>query len=425
MRNALFLLRQRNFALLLSARCISFLGNAMAPVALAFGVLHLGGSATALGVVLAARMLPNLVFLMAGGVIADRLPRHVVLVGSNMLSGASQTVVAVLLISGHAEIWHLVALEALNGASGALYYPADSAVLPLVVPDRHLQEANAISRIGTNATLILGAAVAGALVAAFNAGWAIAADAATFFAGAFFASQMRGIEAAAEGGSSFIADLRAGWSEFTAHRWLWTVVAQFSLMLIGFLGAFMVLGPVVAEREMSGPSSWAAILGAQSAGLMAGGALALRWRPERPIFVGTIAVFANALPIAGLALGLPLAPIIAAAFVNGVGAELFGVLWYTALHEHVARESLARVSAYDALGSIGLSPIGLAAAGPLSDAIGIDATLWLGVGLVVAPTAAVLLVPEVRSLRSRSGILAAEGEGDGVALAEQGREPAI
>lgn len=398
MRSAFALLRLRNFGLLFAGRCVSFLGNAMAPVALAFAVLHLTGSASALGIVLAARMVPNVLLLVVGGVIADRLPRSTVLIGSQLVAGAAQAGAAVLLISGRAEIWQVVILEAINGAAFAVFYPADTAVVPLTVPEDRLREANALLRFGTNATLILGAALAGVLVAALNPGWAIAADAATFFVAAALLTELRGIKAAAAGGTSFISDLVEGWSEFISHRWLWTIVAQFSLMLVGFFGAFQVLGPVVAQRDLSGATSWAAIVGGQSAGLLGGGLIALRWRPARPLLIATIAVFGNALPIAALALGLPIAVIVGAAVVNGVGLEVFGVYWYTALHEHVAREALSRVSAYDALGSIALSPIGLVAAGPVSDVIGVDATLWLGAGLIIVPTALVLLVPEVRTL---------------------------
>ena len=400
-RSAAALLRQRNFGLLFLGRCVSFLGNAMAPVALAFAVLQLSGSASALGLVLAARMVPNVAFLVLGGVIADRLPRSTVLVGSNVIGGAAQAVVAILLLSGHARIWELIILEAVNGAGFALFYPADSALVPLTVPEHRLQEANALLRLGTNSTLILGAALAGVLVAALNPGWAIAVDAATFLVAGALMTQMRAIKAAAESGGSFLKDLRDGWSEFTAHRWLWTVVLQFSIMLLGFFGAFLVLGPVVAERDLSGASSWASIVGGQSAGLLAGGVIALRWRPARPLLVATIAVFSNALPIAALALGLPLAVIISVGLVNGVGMELFSVYWSTAVHEYVAPEALSRVSAYDALGSTALSPLGLVAAGPISELVGVDATLWLGAVLIVVPTAAVLFVPEVRNLRSR------------------------
>lgn len=133
-RRAASLLRLRNFGLLFFGRCVSFLGNAMAPVALAFAVLHLTGSASALGLVLAARMVPNVLLLALGGVIADRLPRSTVLVGSNVIGGAAQAVAAVLLLSGEAQVWQLVILEAVNGAAFALFYPADSALVPLTVP---------------------------------------------------------------------------------------------------------------------------------------------------------------------------------------------------------------------------------------------------------------------------------------------------
>ena len=401
MRDALSLLSARNFAFLFFGRCVSFLGNAMAPVALAFAVLHLTDSASALGVVLAARMAPNVVFLLVGGIISDRLPRHVVLVGSNLVAGGSQAAVAFLLITGAAEIWHLVVLEAINGAASAVFYPADTSVVPLTVPEHRLQQANAFLRLGANLTMIGGAAIAGLSVAVFNPGWTIALDAATFFVAAALRSQMRGIRAAAGKGASVFAELREGWTEFIAHRWLWTIVIQFTVVLIGFFGAFLVLGPVVAERDFSGAGSWAAIVAGQSIGFMGGGFVALRWRPGRPILVGTLSVFGNALPIAALALSLPLPVIVAAALVNGLGMELFSVFWYTALHEHVAPEALSRVSAYDALGSVALSPVGLVAAGPLSDAIGVDATLWAGAVLIVVPTALVLLVPEVRSLQSK------------------------
>lgn len=401
MRNVTNLLRERNFALLFAGRCTSFLGNAMAPVALAFAVLHLTDSASALGIVLAARMAPHVVLLAVGGVIADRVPRNLVLVGSNLVAGSSQAVVAALLISGNAEIWHLVLLEAINGGASAIFYPADASVVPLTVPAQRLQAANAFLRMGTNMIMILGAAAAGISVAAFNAGWTIAIDAATFFVAAAFLSQMRGIRAATTAGSSIIADLRDGWSEFISHRWLWAIVVQFTIVLIGFFGTFMVLGPLVAEREFSGARAWAAILAGQSIGFMAGGFVALRWRPSRPILMGTFSVFLNALPLAAMAIGLPLSLVVGAAVVNGVGVELFNVFWYTALHENVAPEALSRVSAYDALGSVALAPLGLAAAGPVADRIGLDAALWVGVCMVVIPTALVLLVPEVRSLRAR------------------------
>ncbi len=404
MRHALTLFHERNFALLFGGRCVNFLGNAMAPVALAFAVLDLTDSASALGLVLAARMIPQIILLLVGGVISDRFPRNRVLMGSSVVAGASQLMVAVLLIGGWAELWQIVVLEIINGGAAALFYPADSSVVPLTVPKSRLQEANAVLGLGRNVMMIAGAALAGLLVALTNPGWTIFIDSLTFFAGAAFVAGMRGISAAASASSSIIRDLREGWSEFIAHRWLWTIVLQFSVMLIGFMGGFMVLGPVVADNEMDGARSWALIVGAQSVGLLVGGAILIRWRASRPILVATLAVFVHALPLAAMALGASVAVVALAAFAMGICFEIFGVFWYTALHEHVAPEALARVSSYDALGSLALSPLGLIAAGPLSDWIGIDATLWICAALIVVPTALVLLVPEVRNLRSKPRI---------------------
>ncbi len=401
MRSALTLFHERNFALLFGGRCVNFLGNAMAPVALAFAILDLTDSASALGLVLGARMVPQVIFLLVGGVVSDRLPRNHVLVGTSVVAGVSQMAVAVLLIGGWAELWQIVVLEIVNGAAFALFYPADSSVVPLAVPQSRLQEANAVLRLGTNVCMVGGAALAGLLVALFSPGWAIAVDAATFFVGAALVAGMRGISAAAEASAGVIHDLIEGWQEFIAHRWLWTIVVQFSVMVMGFMGAFLVLGPVVADNEMSGASSWAAIVGAQSLGLLAGGLLVVRWRPRRPILVATLFVFVTALPIGGLALGMPVGVVALAAFLMGISFEVFSVYWYTALHEHVAPEALARVSSYDALGSMAFAPLGLILAGPVSEWIGLDPTLWLAVALVIVPTALVLLVPEVRNLRSK------------------------
>ena len=85
-------LQHRLFRLLFAGRAVSFLGNAMANTALAFAVLDVTGSKRDLGFVLAARSIPQIVFILAGGILADRLPRNVVMVGSNLASMATQGV---------------------------------------------------------------------------------------------------------------------------------------------------------------------------------------------------------------------------------------------------------------------------------------------------------------------------------------------
>ena len=403
----LVLLRQRNFTLFVAARWVSFLGNAMAPVAVAFAVIGISGSASALGLVLAARIAPQVLLLLAGGVWSDRLPRNRVIAGANLVGGAAQALAAFLLITGVAEIWQLLVLEAVNGAGFAFGGPADVGVVPQIVPGERLQEANTIVRFGSNFASIGGAAVAGVLVVAINPGWTIAVDAATFFVAVPLVLGIRGIEKVPVGAvASFVGEMRAGWTEFIAHRWLWTIVVQFSVLVAATFGCFLVLGPIVAQRDMDGARSWALIVGAQSLGLLVGSVLMLRLRASRPIFVATLMTFLFALPLILLALGLPAWIVALGAFLNGIGGEVFSVYWYTALHEHVAPEALSRVSAYDALGSLALAPVGMAVAGPLADAIGIHATLWLGATLALGSTVAVLFVPEVRSLRPRAAMRA-------------------
>ena len=173
-------LHEREFRLLFTGRTISMAGSAMAPVALAFAALDLTGSNTDLGIVLAARQLPVILFLLIGGVISDRLPRHRVMVLSNLVSGASQACVAALILTGHAQIEELAALAAVNGMSSAFFFPASSGIVPQTVPLGLLQQANATLRLGLNGTSIIGAAIGGILVAAIGPGWAIAVDAASY-----------------------------------------------------------------------------------------------------------------------------------------------------------------------------------------------------------------------------------------------------
>src|SRR6266513_3683499 len=184
-------LGQRPFRLLFLGRTTSFIGNAFANVALAFAVLDLTGSKADLGYVLAARSLPQVIFLLVGGIWADRLPRHLVMVTSNLASGASQGAIALLLLTGHAQVWHLMALAAVNGTSSAFFFPASTGIVPQTVPKPLLQSANAILRLGQNGSYIFGAALGGLVVAATNPGVGIAADAATFFLAALWTALIR------------------------------------------------------------------------------------------------------------------------------------------------------------------------------------------------------------------------------------------
>ena len=391
----------RDFRLLFLGRTTSFVGNAFANVALAFAVLELTGSKADLGYVLAARSLPQVLFLLAGGIWADRLPRHRVMVVSNVLSGLSQALVAALLLSGHARIWQLGALAAVNGASSAFFFPASTGIVPQTVPRPLLQSANALLRLGLNSSFIGGAALGGVIVGATSPGVAIACDAASFFLAALFIGFIRLPASLRMAGSTFLADLGEGWREFSSRPWLWAIVAQFGFVNAAEQGCSQVLGPAIAKAHLGGAAAWGLVLTAQSLGLVAGGLLLLRLRPRRLLLTATLG-FLLTIPFL-LALSAPaeLVVVVAAAAVGGIGTEIFGVLWETTLQQEISQEKLSRVSAYDALGSFVLIPLGVAAAGPVAQALGTRETILGAAALSLTATLAVLLVRDVRTIERR------------------------
>ena len=398
---ALAPLRHREFRLLFVGRATTILGSAMAPVALAFAVLDITGSKTDLGLVLAARAVPQLLFLLVGGIWADRLPRHRVMVASDLVSGASQAAVAVLLITGNAEIWHLVAFGIVNGTSTAFFFPASQGIVPQTVPPGLLQQANALLRLVLNGSFIGGAALGGLLVAAFGSGTAIAIDSVTFFVGAVFIGAMRLPASLRLESTNFLADLAVGWKEFRARTWLWVIVLQFSFVNAVESGAFNVLGPVVAEEELGGARDWGLIVAAQAVGMVAGGLVGLRFQPRRMLLAATLAILL--MPGVLVTLGFPLAlpVIVGAAFLAGVGIEMFGILWDTTMQQQIPGEMLSRLYSYDMVGSIALVPIGYAVAGPVAEVLGVQTTLWAAAGVAVAATLPVLLVRDVQRLERK------------------------
>ncbi len=373
----------------------------MAPIALAFAVLQLTGSKSDLGFVLAARSAPQIVFLLIGGIWADRLPRNHVMVASSVLSGASQGALAALLLTGRAELWHLVAISAVNGTSSAFFFPASAGVVPQTVPPVVIQQANALLRLALNSSLVIGAAIGGGIVAAAGPGWAIAIDAATFGAGALFAAAMRLPPSVREDASSFLRELVEGWRAFRSRTWLWVIVLQFSFLNAASAGAFQVLGPVQAKAHLGGAGIWGAILACQSAGLILGGLVMLRLRPQRLLLVASFAILALAPPLALLGPPAPAAAIAAAAFAMGFGIEVFSVCWDTTMQQQIPGAMLSRVYAYDQLGSVAMIPAGFAVAGPLANAIGTRATVYGAAALVVSATLPVFAVRDVRELRRR------------------------
>ena len=376
------------------------LGSAMAPVALAFAVLRLTHSTSDLGIVLAARGVSVVVFLLLGGVISDRLPRPAVMVGSSVLAGLSQSAAAALLLTGSAHVAALAALQVVNGATSAFSVPSTSAVVPQTVPARLLRPANAVVRLGSNAAAIAGAALGGVVVAVFGPGWGIAGDAASFFVAAAAFAGLRVAAVNSASGSSMIGELADGWREFWARTWLWVVVVQFAFINMAYGGAFNVLGPVVAEQRLGGAAAWGIIVAAQGAGLIIGGVVSARYRARRPLLAGNTALLLQ-LPMLGLlAVAAPVPLVAVAAMLAGMGMEIFAVRWITTMHEQVPAGLQSRLFAYDALGSFVFIPVGQALAGPVQGLTGTGGAIWAGTAVIAFAVLAVLFVPPVRSLRA-------------------------
>jgi MFS family permease len=391
-------LGEREFRLLFVGQLISFTGTAMAPVALAFAVLDFG-SASDLGLVLAASFAPQIAFVLVGGVWADRLPRNVVIVGSNIVSGAAQGAIAFLLLLDRAELWHLIVLQIVRGIATSFEVPAVTGVVPHTVPPSQLQQANALMRLSQNSTNVAGAFVGGVLVAAIGSGWAIALDAASYLASAVVLAGMRVSARAEQADRRFLRELTEGWREFRSRTWLWSLVLAAAVCNLTWMGGIAVLGPLVARQSLGGPAAWGGVLAGVGAGLLASSLLALRWRPRRPVLTGLLVLGGVPLFLASLAVPEPLPAVIAASIAAGFGLGTFNVNWLTTIHEQIPDAVLSRVASYDALGSLVIIPLGLIVAGPAGDAFGIPGALWAASGIGSAAVLGALLVRDVRELR--------------------------
>jgi MFS family permease len=398
-------LKETAFALLFAGRAISALGDRLVPVALAFAVLDLTGSVTDLGIVLGAQSVPLVVFVLLGGVWADRLPRQWVMLASDGVRAVAQGASAALLLSGSAHVWEIAALQALYGAGEAFFVPASTAVVPQTVSSSNLQQANALLGLSGNVATVLGPALAGVIVATAGPGWGLAADAATFVASAAFLSFIRVGPIVATARTSALAELRAGWRAFRSRAWLWISVLYFTLFIAFVLSPLQVLGPQVARSSLGGPDAWAAISTALGLGALLGGVLGMRWRPRHPLRAAFLAfLLAGPALFVALAAHAPLPLILAAALIDGGSGTLFNIFWFTAQQREIPAGELSRVSSWDYLGTLALQPIGLAASGPLAAAVGVSTTLYGAGGLFVILVLAVLAVPAVRNFTGDGGV---------------------
>lgn len=390
----------RDFRLLLADRVLAPAAAAFSLVGVAFAVLDVTGSTADLSYVLAAQILPALVFSLVGGVVADRIAPQKVIVAANLMIAAGEGGFGLLLLTGQPRLWQMIALEMVNGAGMAVFYPASQALLPRLVPAHLMQQASAISRLAMNAAQMGGAALAGVVVAVAGPGWALATCGIGMLGTVPLLLAIRAPGAERAEGASLLRDLRDGWAEFTSHSWLWVTTAQFCVVLAAWYGAFEVLGPVVARRHLGGPAAWGLIMAADAVGLIIGGLAALRFTPRRPIRFVVLIGGACALSPLSLAAPWPLPAVCAAATALGVALEIMMVQWTVTLARHIPQDKLARVNSYDILGTAVAMPAGALVAGPLAARIGVPAVEYGAVALILAASLLALLPREVRSLRS-------------------------
>jgi MFS family permease len=397
------ILRQHTFRHVFLGRAVSLLGTAMAPIALAFAVLgQPGGSATKLGFVMASEAGAQVVFLLVGGVLADRFSRYRLMVGSDLIAFAAQGSVAGLFISKAAPLGLIAALSAVAGAASGIFYPSSRGLIPQIVDGPQLQSANALIRLSQNTAALVGAAVSGVIIVGVGAGWALAIDAMSFLVSAGLVLTSRAPRArTAEGSMTMIADLREGWREVRSRQWLWVCIAQFAVVNLCLSPSINVLGPVVAREHYGGALAWSVIITAQAVGLIAGSLIAMRLRPALPMLVATIVTFGFVPPFFLLAFHAPVWLVAVSMLGIGVAIDVYEVLWITVVQERIPGDKLSRVTSWDALGAFALGPVGLVLVGPVSAILGTERTLLCAGSLVAIANLGALLSPSVRRLPAR------------------------
>ncbi|AXE75896.1 MFS transporter [Streptomyces atratus] len=395
----------REFRVLWTGQAVSAAGGGMTKVALLFAVLAVDGSVTDIGLVMTAQVTMQVLFTLAGGVWADRLPRQFLMLASDLIRAAAQLVLATLLLTGHAEVWHLIVGSAVFGAAQAFFGPASSGLMAEIVPPEQLQRSNALLSFCNSAFTVLSPALAGVVIALWGPGLVLAIDAVTFIVSAVSLGMLRLAPRTVPAPESFLGDLRTGWREFVIRPWLWLNLIAHMLQNLA-VAAYYVLGPAIADKSLGGPSAWGAIVAGWAAGAIAGGFIALKLEPRRPLIVGNLALILTALPLLALAVPTPLWTVVGTAFLSGAATMFLDALWQASMQQMIPAEVLSRVDSYDWMLSTLAAPLGLALVGPLAAQTGNAQTLLIAAAMIVIPCGLTPLVPGIRAVRrSPDGVI--------------------
>ena len=387
------------FSMLVTARLISNVGNGLSPIALAYGVLSLpGADGSDLSIVMGARYLPLIIFMLFGGVFADRFQRNRIVGGSDIIGSALVAVSAISLIAGFSSILLLAIMGALFGFLNALWWPAMSGVLPEILPKEKLQEGNAIIGLMSNIGVVFGTLLGGVIVTLTSPGWALLIDGATFFIAGLIVWNLKLDAKSRIESPGILDDLRVGWREFISRSWLVTMVITFAFINMAFDSMITILGPLNFSDPETGPRNWSYNLAGLTIGMMIGGIIVLKFKFKHPLFVSMILVAISGVWDFALAFDLSLAISIAAGIFSGIAVEIFLVTWSTSMQTHIPEESFSRVNAYDSLGSYGFAPLGIIIAGPLAEAFSVNSILFATGSITLLASVVALSIKSVRTL---------------------------
>jgi MFS family permease len=385
-----------------TARMFSNLGDGLISIALAFGALRLGASPTEMGLVLLASRLPVVVFTLVGGVLGDLMSRRALMLTADVVRCLTQGLTAVLLLTGSATLWQLAILQAIAGAANAFFTPAAAGLVADTVPAEHRHQANALVTATQNAATLVAPVLSATLVATIGAGAAFAADAATFVISAAALLMLRIPHRPSPQRPSMLTAVRHGWRDFRSRPWLQATTIQVAVINGACISPFLVLGPIVAERNLGGPLSWAFIANGYAVGALLGSAIALRWRPRHPLRVAVTIPVALAPLFVLLATGAPVVVLALAAVPAGVQQSLYWVLTDTTRQTHVPADLVARATALSTVVGLAAAPIGMALAGPAAERAGTGTVLVASAVVAVISAPAALLVRSVRDLPAQA-----------------------
>jgi len=396
--NRTALLRERDFRHFYVGYCTSMLGTGMSRIALTFAVLESGGSATELGYVFAANVVPQVLFMIGGGVVADRLGRRPVMLVTDASRFAVQGMLAASLLSGRPPLWEFVLLSALLSAGEGFFGPALGGLRADIAPRARLADANALIGVAQNAAAVLGPAIAGTLIAISSPALVIALDAASYGVSVLALASLR-ITPAGVPVQSPWRDLTESWSVFKSQAWLWIVTVQFSLFNLFTWAPYLLLGPILARAYLGGARAWGIVTAAFAAGSVLGGVFMVgRRRPSQPLLYAAICTFGYPIPCLMLALHAPVYAVAGGALLAGLGGAIAGALESTVQQQRIPPGMLARISAIQLTGSYALGSAAWVVIGPLAGLAGAVPLLAFGAGYAFLSSAVVAVLPAIRSV---------------------------